>query len=160
MWDRVYLCTYGDDNVVKAEDAVIEVFNQVTVAEAMMRLFSLTYTSDVKGAELTPSQPFDTISFLKRKFKAADVDGGWLAPLELPSIFSCLCWLSDKKDPLASLTVNVHGASTELALHGEEVWRKWMGALQPWLSSVGVVSSHVSYEHALTEALARTQDWF
>lgn len=160
MWDKVYLCTYGDDNVAKVDDTVIEVFNQVTVAEAMQRLFSLTYTSDVKGAELTPSQPFDTISFLKRKFKAANVGGGWLAPLELPSIFSCLCWLSDKKDPLASLSVNVHGSSTELALHGEEVWRRWMGALQPWLLSIGVVPPHVSYEHALTEALARTQDWF
>lgn len=100
------------------------------------------------------------LSFLKRKFKAANVGGGWLAPLELPSIFSCLCWLSDKKDPLASLSVNVHGSSTELALHGEEVWRRWMGALQPWLLSIGVVPPHVSYEHALTEALARTQDWF
>jgi hypothetical protein len=160
MWDKVYLCTYGDDNVARVHATLIEVFNQVTVAEAMMRLFNLTYTSDVKGAELTPSQPFEAISFLKRKFQKADVDGGWVAPLDVNSIFSSLHWLKDKKDPVGQLTVNVHGASTELALHGEKQWTEWAVGARDWLQANNITLTHTCYEHALAEACARNPDWF
>jgi hypothetical protein len=159
MWDAVYICTYGDDNVVGVSDAVSEVFNQVTVAEDMKDM-GLTYTSDKKDGVVQPYETIDDITFLKRSFARAEVEGGWCGPLNMDSILYRTYYYHNNRSFKKDLEMNFHDAMLELSLHGEEEWPERYAAALNYCRELGLSFSIQSREQARELCFARTDVWY
>jgi len=159
MWDSVYVCTYGDDNVVGVSDAVSEVFNQVTVAEDM-KDFGLTYTSDKKDGELKPFETIDDITFLKRSFARAECEGGWCGPLNMDSILFRTYWYHNNRNFARDLQQNLYDALLELSLHDASEWQHRYEAVLQFCKEMGFVCSVFSREQARELCFARTDVWY
>jgi hypothetical protein len=160
MWDHVFICTFGDDNVVSADDDTIEVFNQVSVAKMMKEKFGLTYTSDKKDAELKPYETIHDITFLKRGFARAEVEGGWVAPLAMDSILYRTYFYKSDRTCAEDLAVNFKEALLELSLHPESEWNERYTAAANYCRETGIELSITSYRQARQMCLARTDCWF
>jgi hypothetical protein len=161
MWDRVYICTFGDDNTVNVSDTVSEVFNQETVAVKMWELFRMTYTSDKKDAELRPWTTIDDITFLKRTMvRADDADGGWVAPLAKESFMYTPYWYRSNKDPRGDMATNIKGMLEELSLHGRAAWDEHFDAVCGFCLDAGVPQEYQSYEQARQVVLSRNDAWY
>jgi hypothetical protein len=160
MWDHVFICTFGDDNVVGADDDTIEVFNQVSVARMMKEKFNLTYTSDKKDAELKPYETINDITFLKRGFVESIVDGGWIAPLAMDSILYRTYFYKSDRTALGDQAVNFKEALLELSLHPRSEWDARYHAAANYCRDVGIELPFNSYDQAREICLARTDVWF
>jgi hypothetical protein len=160
MWDHVFICTFGDDNVVGADDDTIEVFNQVSVARMMKEKFNLTYTSDKKDAELKPYETINDITFLKRGFVESIVDGGWIAPLAMDSILYRTYFYKSDRTALGDQAVNFKEALLELSLHPRSEWDTRYHAAANYCRDVGIELPFNSYDQAREICLARTDVWF
>jgi hypothetical protein len=126
MWEKVYICTFGDDNVSSVSETVSEVFNQVTVSRMMDTTFGLTYTSDKKGAELVPYEPIEDVTFLKRSFKRdLSWKGGWVAPLAKDSFLYIPYWFRNSRDPVGDMLRNSELMLGELSLHDQALWEEY-----------------------------------
>lgn len=160
MWKHAYICTFGDDNVVGVDDQTATIFNQRTVSNAMMELFSLTYTSDKKDAELIETETINDITFLKRRFvKAVDVPGGWIAPLEPDSFKYMVYWNRNKRDPIGDTHNNVELTLGELSLHDQSFWDELYPELARWCIEHGRVPQYIDREAARQSTLSRTEVW-
>ena len=160
MWDHVFICTYGDDNVVGVSDAVSDVFNQVTVAELMAKHFRLVYTSDKKGADLVPYETINDITFLKRSFVRAECDGGWAAPLAMDSILYRTYFYKSERSFKRDQAQNFADAMLELSLHPEDQWADKFHAAADYCARNGIDLPIVSREQARQMCFARTDVWF
>lgn len=142
MWDHVYLCTFGDDNVSSANEEVRDVFNQVVVASLMPKLFGLTYTAGDKSGNLIPYKSLEEITFLKRSFAPDDdkenrlIPGapniGWVAPLAVASFLYEPYWYKNARTPQLDLETRIEHCLSEMSLHPAEVWDKYFPVLQEW----------------------------
>lgn len=160
MWDRVYICTYGDDNVVGVSDEVSEIFNQETVAGMMRDVFKLTYTSDKKGSELKPYETINDITFLKRRFVRAECDGGWAAPLDMNSILYRTYFYRNERSFVRDQAQNFADALMELSLHDESEWSERYYAAAEYCVRQGIPLPIVSRDQARQMCFARTDVWF
>lgn len=160
MWDHAFLCTYGDDNVVSADDDTIEVFNQVTVAQKMKELFHMTYTSDRKDGVLEPYTGIDSITFLKRSFLRDTVAGGWVAPLAMDSILYRTYFYRNPRNFQKEQAVNFREALLELSLHPESEWQARYHAAAQHCRDTGVEFTITSRDQAREACFARTDVWF
>lgn len=160
MWDRVYLCTYGDDNVAGVSDSVSEVFNQVTVAEMMKRKFNMVYTSDKKDAALLPYETIDDITFLKRGFVRAECEGGWSAPLAMDSILYRTYFYKNERTFARDLSQNFNDVLMELSLHPEQCWNDKFVAVVDYCSRNGIELDITSRAQARELCFARNDVWF
>jgi len=124
FWEHVNSVTYGDDNVTNIDDAVCEVFNQVTVAKYMKELVGITFTSDKKDGVLIPYTDMSEVTFLKRSF-FLDRDGVYNAPLDLESFLYTFYWCRNKKDEQEIIDSVLETALCELSLHPPHMWDLW-----------------------------------
>jgi hypothetical protein len=123
FWDFVYVCTYGDDNVANVAIEVRHLFNQNTVADAMLK-YGQTYTREDKiSAIQTDYRTIEQVSFLKRSFRRED--GMWFAPKELESTLYTPYWLSSKVTPDLVTRDVLEETLAELSLHDAAVWAQW-----------------------------------
>jgi len=168
LWDNVFICTFGDDNVVSVSDDVCDQFNQVTVAQAMNDLFGLTYTSDKKDAELVPWEPIQQVTFLKRSFqRAQDAPGGWCAPLALDSTLYRTYFYKNARAFTDEFSRNMKECLLELALHQKEVWDaptcegvSRFEAAQDFCRRGGIPFDVYSYEQARELCFSRIDVWY
>nr|WPR18165.1 MAG: RNA-dependent RNA polymerase [Crogonang virus 38] len=159
MWDKVYICTYGDDNVVGVSDEVSEVFNQVTVAEDM-KDFGLVYTSDRKDGVITPYESISDITFLKRAFRRAEIEGGWCGPLNMDSILFRTYFYHNNRSFKKDLETNFYDAMLELSLHDETQWGARYEAALLYCTQNGLSFPIQSREQARELCFARTDVWY
>lgn len=123
FWDYVYVCTYGDDNVVNVSPEVVTRFNQNTVAQCMLA-YGQTYTPEDKSTgKQMDYRSLEEISFLKRAFRKED--GMWFAPKELSSTLYTPYWLSSKRGSETIVRNTLEDTFLELSLHTQEVWDHW-----------------------------------
>ena len=132
MWQHAFINTFGDDNLTAVDDEVCDVFNQVTVAEDMMSLFGLTYTSGHKDRELEPYTTIDKVTFLKRTFQRDDdPDGGliwnspnqgWVAPLATESWLFEGYWYKNSRDPKTDMVNRLTHTLCEASMWPRHVW--------------------------------------
>lgn len=161
MWDNVFICTYGDDNVNAVSDAVSEVFNQVTVAKLMKDLFNLDYTSDKKGQELVPYAPIEEVTFLKRSFKRDDLcEGGWVAPLAIDSFLYIPYWFKNPRDVAGDLNRNMEQMFGELCLYDVEDWDLRYAQVEAWVIEAGMTMPFLTREAARDWIKSRTDVWY
>lgn len=161
MWDHVFINTFGDDNVVGADDATIEVFNQKTVSQAMKELFNLTYTSDKKGSELVEYESIHDITFLKRSFVRDDMaNGGWIAPLDPKSFLYTPYWFKNPRDVVGDLTRNVEQMLSELSLHEPSKWEEYYPLVEKFFYEEGMAVPFRTRDAAYQWVQSRNDAWY
>lgn len=135
FWRHVSAVTYGDDNATNVSEEVAEVFNQVTVADALKREFGMTYTSGKKNGLLEKYTTLEDITFLKRR--VVYEDGFWLSPLELESFLYTVYWCKNKKLEKKICRDVLENALEELSMHDQRVWDEYAHLLKALLRLEG-----------------------
>jgi hypothetical protein len=124
--EHVAMVSYGDDNCVNISDAVIEVFNQITIAEGYATI-GMTYTDEAKTGEMIPYRSISEIAYLKRTFTYNAEERQYIAPLELGVVLEMINWIRSDFDQEEATTENMQTSAFELTLHGREVFEHWIG---------------------------------
>jgi len=123
FWDRVSAVTYGDDNVINVAETHVKAYNQITVADAMMREFGITYTPGRKDGVWFESMPLSDVTFLKRRFYFED--GHVNAPLELDSMLYTLYWCKNRREESKIIADSLENMLEELSLHEPALWDRY-----------------------------------
>jgi hypothetical protein len=162
MWDHISPATFGDDNITGVSDDMAEVFNQVTVAEAMKRVLHLDYTSGSKDGTLVPYKTLEESTFLKRKFYVNDdgATGGYSAPLAFDSFLFISYYTRNKRDDLELYHRNVESALGELSLHPPQVWSEYFPKFKQTLELIGRVPTYTTRSDYRANTAARDDFWF
>lgn len=161
MWQKAYLCTFGDDNVVGVSEAVSEVFNQVTVAEKMNELFGLSYTSDKKGEALVAYESIEKVTFLKRTFVPECIgSSSWTAPLNRDSFLFVPYWYKNSRSEREDLRVNLENSLGEMCLHNVSVWDEFYPIIEAFCAYNGIDLPFLSREAARSWIASRTDIWY
>lgn len=122
---HVSMISYGDDNVVNISDEVIDVFNQVTIAEGYEQL-GMTYTDELKSGKMIPFRELSEVGYLKRKFVWDKDEMQYLAPLDLNTTLEMVNWIRGELDAEEATRLNLEASAFELSLHGKEVFEEWI----------------------------------
>uniref|UniRef100_A0AAT9J7W0 RNA1 polyprotein n=1 Tax=Dendrobium palpebrae cholivirus TaxID=3115809 RepID=A0AAT9J7W0_9SECO len=121
---HVHFSVYGDDNVVSFSDDVKLWYNLETIS-GKLKERGVILTDGRKSGKILPSQTFEEIDFLKRKWVETDL-GIYLCPLDKIAIEEQLFWIrqgrSEENDPIESLEVNCVNVLREAFFHGVEYW--------------------------------------
>lgn len=136
FWTHVSPVTYGDDNVSNVSREASEVFNQVTVAQALKREFSMTYTPGHKDGAWCEVMSLEEITFLKRGFSLRANE--WLCPLELESFLYTCYWCKNSKLEKEILVNVLETALEELSMHPYTIWGEFAGEIARLLEELGV----------------------
>lgn len=122
FWDTSAAVSLGDDNVVSTSDALVEVFNQVTVSRYLRDTFDMVYTAGRKGEELRPVIGIDDVVFLQRRF--AMKNGRVVCPIRPESFLHSLYYVKtlDHTRNVETLKAGIELAFEELAMHDEKYW--------------------------------------
>lgn len=159
FWDYVYAAVYGDDNVVNVDDRILDKFNQIRVAGAIMTLFAVTYTASDKSGRLTGSKTLAELSFLKRGF--AEEGARWLCPLEFESFLYTSYWCKNQKLKDKIIEDVLEMALEELSLHPAEQWDSIAPMIGEVMNERGQVPKcpldRKSYQDLV---LSRTDNWY
>lgn len=128
FWDHVAALTYGDDNIVAPDITVRSVYNQITVAEHLLRELKMVYTPGNKGGSWEAFFAIEGATFLKRGFTREN--GRWLAPLNLDSIRTMAYWCKGLKNLDRDLKAKYESMLMELSMHPQEVWDEFVPTLR------------------------------
>jgi len=135
FWDQVSPITYGDDNVSNVSRAMSDLYNQVSVSQAMLREFGMVYTPGRKDGLWKPISTLCEVTFLKRGFR---IDGGrWVAPLELGSFLHTSYWCKRPLEEEEHIKVMLELALEELSMHPEYEWGKYSALIISAMEEVG-----------------------
>jgi len=126
---------YGDDDVKSVSSEIIDWFNQTTLTTALAS-FGLTYTDETKSGAVLPYKRLEDTAFLKRKF-AIQLDGTYLAPMDLENILEITNWVRGKALKAATIE-NCEQTIMELSLHPQHVYEFWSTRIQEELGKVGL----------------------
>jgi len=160
FWDHVFSLTYGDDNINNVSDTIAPLFNQVSVALAMQREFSVVYTSGRKDGNLCEYTTLDEVTFLKRRI-IFDPVYGWSAPLELDSFYYTIYWCKNKKYEHEYIPAVLELALEELSLHDSKLWDSHSSALLKVMASAEHEPRCVATRDGYRKVVAmRTDAWF
>jgi len=124
--EHVAMVSYGDDNCVNISDAVIDRFNQLTIAEGYKEM-GMTYTDEAKSGDMIPYRSLGEISYLKRGFRWDEDEHQYIAPLDLSVILEMTNWVRGDFDHEERTIENMETSAFELSLHGREVFEQWIG---------------------------------
>lgn len=125
------LSTYGDDN---ENSTLIREFNFNVVKETLA-LFGIGYTPSDKSSNTRDFLPIEEISFLKRKFVEAEVNGEIvvLCPLEIKSILKSLLYVKcPSAEEKAQLAKNIVDAQKQFWYHGNDLFEEWKSRFKQW----------------------------
>jgi hypothetical protein len=126
--ENVNMVSYGDDNLLNVSDEVIDIFNQLTMAEAFAT-FGMTYTDEAKSGSMVKCRTLDQVGYLKRNFVFDEAMHSWKAPLDLDTVLEIPNWVRRSPDIEEATVSNIEDATAELSLHGEEIFDKWSKVL-------------------------------
>jgi hypothetical protein len=127
--EHVAMVSYGDDNCVNISDAVIDRFNQLTIAKGYEEI-GMTYTDETKSGDMVPYRSIDEIGYLKRSFKWNADEHQFVAPLELSVVLEMINWVRGDFDLEERTVENMETSAFELSLHGREVFEHWIPKYQ------------------------------
>jgi hypothetical protein len=128
FFEHVYICCYGDDMIMGVSDSIIEIFNQNTLTESMMRNFRLECTDEQKSTAIPPPfRSLQEVTFLKRNFIWNSDIHMYVGALPVDLLLDITNWCrSGGQDPYVITVDNLHAISSEIALHGVEVFDQQM----------------------------------
>jgi len=125
----------GDDGlhaVLKSEDPKINEallkYNRIELAKAAAEI-GMTVTMPDKVSDLTPSDAFENISFLKSAFTDAVIPGYYLPGMDKKTIGNLLNWYRPRKNP-DQFRTNVEEALKFAAPHGKAYYNELVADLK------------------------------
>jgi len=123
--DRVADSSLGDDGVVAADDALLQIFNRVTCAKVYAE-WGIECTDARKMHTLSRYETVEDLTFLKR---------GWLphpkfpdrmlAPINVNSIYELCNWVTNTLDPEEQLSMNIEDALKFAYNYGQDFFDKF-----------------------------------
>lgn len=159
FWNHVSSVTYGDDNVSNVDEGTSHVFNQKTVAEALMSEFGMKYTPGDKSGDYRDTFDIEELTFLKRGFSLQD--GRWLCPLELNSFLYTCYWCKNHRLEKEIINDVLEGALLELSMHPQRSWDEYAPRIVELLEKrVGYTKCIPDKTQYLNEVLSRTDNWY
>lgn len=122
FWETSAAIVMGDDNVVSTSVEYVERFNQVTLADYLLKAFGMKYTPGRKGEDLKPVIGIDDVVFLQRRF--AIKNGLDVCPIRPESFLHSLYYVDTNDATLAKQTLlaGIELAFEELSMHDESYW--------------------------------------
>jgi hypothetical protein len=157
---NVYMCAYGDDNVISVSDKVKNEFNMTVLTECLAE-FGMTYTDDNKNVDTRGFRDISDITFLKRSFVYHEGRNKWLCPLDFESIRHQLYYTDDMDKVVDTVIQSYDTLKLELSLHGKEVFDKTVKIVAP------IIKEHYMYvapstdsEFYLDRALSSSDVWY
>nr|URG14849.1 MAG: RNA dependent RNA polymerase [Picornaviridae sp.] len=158
FWNKCFTITYGDDNVSNVADDVAVCFNQVTVAEVMLRKYGMIYTSDTKKGELVPYTDIAGVSFLKRRI--FNDENRWKCPLELDSFLFSPYWCKNKRLEHKIRVDELENALEELSMHEQSTWDAKAPMVYAALSNFQLPKAPLRREAYYREVVSRGDNWY
>lgn len=158
FFSKVYICVFGDDNILAPHPSVIEEFNGVSI-QAFMPRVNQQYTPEDKSPVMYKYKSIGDVTFLKRGFRYEPVHHRWVAPLAITSIDEAPYWYRRTADPAETIKSNVDWMFYEYSLHGKEVFDRIVSQRKKIVEEeIGYVSP-LSLEWFITieKALSRTE---
>ncbi|ALS55295.1 non-structural polyprotein [Anopheles C virus] len=125
---HVAMVSYGDDNLLNISEGVIDIFNQLTISEAM-RWIGHEYTDETKTGEAAPYRTLEEVRFLKRGFRMDHLLCRWVAPLKKDVIYEMLNWTRKGINPDDVTMMIIDTAFREISYHGREAFEKLRGQI-------------------------------
>jgi hypothetical protein len=127
--EYVSMISFGDDNLLNIADEVIDIFNQVTISEAMSKI-GHEYTDETKSGEMVPCRKLEEVGFLKRGFKFDRLLQRWISPLKKSVIYEMLNWSRKGVNPTDITMSNLDVAFREIVYHGRKEYEELLAAIQ------------------------------
>lgn len=147
FFTKVYLCVFGDDNILSVHDSICEEFNGVTIQGFMPKL-NQEYTSEDKSSTMYKYKKITEASFLKRGMRWEPILNRWVAPLSINSIDEAPYWYRKTPDPAQTINSTIDWMFMEYSLHGKEVFQRIVAERK------SLVAGRIGYESPLA------LDWF
>lgn len=124
----VYLCTYGDDNILSVRDNVKHFYNPELIRMKMIDLGLTLTSSDKEATGLLDFDDIYEVDFLKRCFSYSK-HGKLIGALPLASIFKPLVWVKKGAPEFSRIIECLDGIKIELSAHGKTVYNEWMSII-------------------------------
>lgn len=115
----------GDDKIFGASGRLASVFNAETVRDVAESL-GMKCTNGDKTPITKPHQPFDKLTYLKRKFLYNNHLNRYVGALSLETIVNTLQWLDKTKDPKIVMEGKVLSMQIESFLHGDYIYNLYV----------------------------------
>ena len=144
---HLYVCVYGDDNIVSLSEELAGLITPKEVSDKMKE-YGHTYTDDKKG-EIDTLKSIEEVTILKRNFLYDDDLGRCFAPLDVRVWKEMLNWDKETTESmkLAQLETNARTVQIELAQHPREVYEEVWTQIVYHLSCVGIdVANNADYD--------------
>lgn len=159
FWQHVSSVTYGDDNTSNVDDETAEVFNQMTLAGALDKEFSVRYTPGNKTGNFETIVELTDLTFLKRGF--VERNNRWLCPLEKDSFLFTCYWCKNRKLENEIMIDVLENALEELSMHDKETWDFYAPMISEILFERGhVTRALVEQDQYLRLVHARADNWY
>jgi hypothetical protein len=109
---------YGDDRLNRCIDPKFKEFLNAITMEKFFNSLGMDMTDSLKGKIVTPFQPVEDLTFLKRYFRLHPEIGKITCPLDLRTVYSTLSWLdSSKEDADLVMRDKINAFQREIFLH-------------------------------------------
>lgn len=159
FWDDVSSVVYGDDNVSNVSELVSEIYNQRTVATALLSEFGVRYTPGDKSTDYQTVFPMEKLTFLKRGFVLKG--HRWVCPLELDSFLYTCYWCKNRKLEEKIILDVLENALEELSMHDEHAWSLYAPKIDAIMTSRDHVSNVVLEQSQYQNLVfTRSDNWY
>jgi len=109
---------YGDDRVNRCINPTYKSFLNALTMEKFFNSLGMDMTDSMKGKILTPFQPIEEVTFLKRYFRFHPDLGHVTCPLDLRTVYSTLSWIdASKENADLVLRDKINAFQREMFLH-------------------------------------------
>lgn len=125
--DYVELEVTGDDNIFSVHPDYKEQFNELTLPELMANV-GLKYTNEQKGVASYAFRPLTQVSYLKRSFRWEPLISQYVAPHDLESLYSTICYVQGDNTK-GNFIERLEHFSKEMCLYPQEEFDKHMQRL-------------------------------
>lgn len=157
--DLVFLCVYGDDNIMAIDSSIISWFNQETISTVLLEL-NMVYTMEDKSGLSVPYRNLHDVTFLKRSFLWNKYLSRYVAPLDLDVVLEMAYWTKKGAQRRDIEVQNVENTLEELSLHGEAIFYEWSSKIaRASIEKAGYMPLSLNYRTLLRRCVARDCVW-
>ena len=133
---------YGDDSIISISHAMLDIFNQMTIAQRMEETGHV-YTDETKSGATRTHKRLDEVTFLKRSFK--NVGGKINAALDVDTITEMVMWKRKGLTDQEAVQQTSSHAGFEAYLHGKGFYEWFTKQVNGKLDSLGLNSGIATY---------------
>lgn len=145
---------YGDDNRLIIKEPVIEIFNQITIAETLSN-HGITYTDELKSSDLVKFKDLLDTSFLKRRYRYdPEVTGMILPAIDTDTIYELTNWYRKTEDVEDQLQQNQRSALDFAFFHGRDFYENFNDKLMTKMREHNLQPVSITYDEQLDRFLA------